>query len=243
MKRSMVFALAVAAALSAAGYAVAHGNDGKSIKAVTATFSATSTSKVDSRSCTTSDGKTLVITDATYTGTASGDPDLTGAATVRARSAVNTTDGVGTVSGSIRIDVSGSDTRADFTSVYQGGHIGGLAVGNAHDPRARLIANLSADFSSAGGFTNGKLGASAGGGAVEVAPGRCQTVRQVKEQSRANGLVTAVSSTSITVAGLTCAVPAELQSQVTGLTVGSRVDIRCSFANGASTLVSVKKRK
>src|SRR4051794_1396772 len=138
MKRSMVFALAVVAALTVAGYAVATGTDGKSIKAVTATFSATSASRVDTRTCTTSDGKTLVITDATYTGTASGDPDLTGAATVRARSAINTTDGVGTVSGSLRIDVSGSDTRADFTSVYQGGHIAGLAAGYAHDPRARL---------------------------------------------------------------------------------------------------------
>jgi hypothetical protein len=38
----------------------------------------------------------------------------------------------------------------------------------------QVLANLSADFSSAGGFTNGKLGGgTAGGSAVELGPGKC----------------------------------------------------------------------
>lgn|SRR5262245_61076289 len=243
MKRTLIVAATGLAALATASYAVAHGSDGsKTAKAVAGTFTATTASRVETRTCTTADGKTIVMTEGTYTGTATGDPDLTGAATLRARSTINTTDNVGTVSGSLRIDVaSGPDTRAEFSTVYQGGHVAGLAAGRAHDPSAKLIGNLSADFASASGFTNGKIGGgTAGGIAVELGPNHCEKVREVKERTEAKGIVTAVSSTSITVAGLTCVVPASLASQVAGLTVGSRAEIKCSFQNGANTLVRVE---
>ena len=115
------------------------------------TFAATSASKVQTRTCTTTDGKTLVTTNVVYTGTASGDADLTGAATLRAHSTINPTDNIGVVSGTLRIDVaSGRDTQAQFDAVFSGGQIAGLAVGHAHAPAARLVANLSAGFTASG---------------------------------------------------------------------------------------------
>jgi hypothetical protein len=247
LKRTFMLVAAAVVALTAAGYAVAHGFDGaKTVKAVTGTFTATTASRVETRTCTTSDGKTLVITNGKYTGTSSGDADLTGPATLEARSTINTTDAVGVVSGALRIDTaSGEDAKARFDAVYQSGHIAGLASGYAHeDPRVKLLANLSADFTAAGGFANGKLGGTTGGAAVELGPGKCERSQKVKENTQASGTVTAVSSTSITVAGLTCAVPADLQSVVAGLTVGARAEIRCSLVNGVNTLVkgSGKKR-
>jgi hypothetical protein len=120
MKRTLVLASTALVALVATGFAVGKGLDGnsKSARAVTGTFTATTASKVQTRTCTTTDGKTLVTTNGTYTGTATGDADLTGNATLRATSLINTTDNIGVVSGSLRIDVaSGRDTQAQFDAV------------------------------------------------------------------------------------------------------------------------------
>jgi hypothetical protein len=246
MKRTLVLASTALVALVATGLAVGHGLDGnsKNARAVTGTFTATTASKVQTRTCTTIDGKTLVTTNGTYTGIAAGDADFTGNATLHATSLINTTDNIGLVSGTLRIDVaSGRDTQAQFSTVYSGGQIAGLATGHAHEPAARLVANLSAGFTGSGGFTNGKLGGgTAGGAAVETGPGRCQSTKTVKESSEAKGLVTAVSSTSITVAGLTCAVPASLQSKVATLTTGSHAEIKCSLVSGVNTLTRVEKK-
>ena len=245
MKRTVVLGATIVLALAAAGLALGNGIDGgKTAKAVTGTFTATTASKVDTRTCTTADGQTLVSTNGTYTGTAAGDPDLTGAATIQARSTINTTDGIGVVSGSLRIDVSaGADTRANFDAVYAGGQVAGLASGHAHDPQVALLANLSSAFTASGGFSSGKLGGTTGGAAVEVRPGRCAPAATVKETSRASGTITAASSASITVAGLTCAVPATLAAKVAALTTGGRAEIRCSLVSGVNTLVSVDAKK
>jgi hypothetical protein len=245
MKRSFVLAAAAAAALVVAGIAVAHGIDAKNARAVAGTFTATTASRVETKTCTTEDGKTLAIASGTYTGTSTGDADLTGALTIRAKSVLNTTDNVGVVSGSLRIDVAaGRDTHATFETVYGAGAVAGLAVGRAHDPSAQLIANLSAGFTSSGGFTSGKLGGgTAGGAAVELGPGRCKPTSVVRERSEAKGTVSAVSSTSITVAGLTCVVPTSLQSKLTGVTVGSRAEIRCELINGANTLTRIELKR
>ena len=244
MQRTLILISSVVVALAATGYAVAQGFDGaKSVKSVTATFNATTASNVQTQTCTTSDGKTIVTTNGRYTGTASGDPDLTGPMTLDARSTINTTDNIGVVSGTLRIDVAGSDTRAHFDAVVSGGQLAGLANGGAHDPHVSLLANLSSGFTAAGGFTGGKLGGTSGGGAVEVGPGKCDHVSTVKEQSHASGTVSAVSSTSITVAGLTCAVPASLQSALAALTVGAHADIQCSLVSNANTLVRANVKR
>ena len=128
MKRTLVLASTALVALVATGLAVGHGLDGntKSARAVTGPFTATTASRVETRTCTTTDGKALVTTNGTYSGTATGDPDLTGNATLRANSLINTTDNIGVVSGTLRIDLAaGRDTQAQFDAVYTAGQIAG----------------------------------------------------------------------------------------------------------------------
>ena len=246
MKRALVLTSTALVALVATGFAVGHGLDGntKSARGVAGAFTATNATKVQTRTCTTTDGKTLVSTNGLYTGTATGDADLTGNATVRASSLINTTDNIGVVSGTLKIDVaSGRDTQAQFNAVYSGGAIAGLATGHAHDPAAKLVANLSAGFTGSGGFTSGKIGGgTTGGAAVELGPGRCQSTKPINERSEAKGIIVAISSSSITVAGLTCAVPANLQAKVAGLAVNGRAEIKCSLINAVNTLTRVEAK-
>jgi hypothetical protein len=243
--RKVILAAVGVLALVAAGVAVAHGIDGaKTAKAVTGTFAASS-SNVSSRSCTTNDGKTLTITNGRYTGTASGDPDLSGPITLVARSVVNG-DGVGTVNGAFRINVpSGPDTRGAFSTVYDHGTIVGLAVGRAHDPSASLVANVSATFAP-GSFTGGKLGGgTAAGSAVEIGPGKCApTTKPTPEKSEARGTISAISATSITVAGLTCAIPSAVSAEVNAkFHQNDRAEIQCTVQNGQNTLTRIEKHR
>jgi hypothetical protein len=244
MRKLMLLAAGLVA-LATAGIAVAHGIVGaKSAKAVAGTFAATTASKTETRSCTTTDAKTIEVTHGRWTGTAAGDADLTGPLVVEAKSTINTTDGVGVVVGRFRIDVaSGRDTSAGFSAVYDHGKLAGLAVGKAHEPSARLIANISAAFTTATGFSDGKIGASSGGSAVELGPARCTSSKAPSEHSEARGTVSAVSSSSITVAGLTCAVPSSLATKVADVKVNDRAEIRCSLISGTNTLVRFEKKR
>lgn len=238
--RKLIYPAVAVFALLAAGYAVANGVNAQDAKSVAGSFAATAAS-TSTRTCTTADNKTIAVTTGRYTGTAIGDPDLAGAITLRARSVVDQTDGVGTVTGSLRIDVSsGRDTLAAFSAVYDHGKIAGLAAGRAHDPGARLLANLSAGFDAASGFTDGKLGGTSGGGAVEIVAGRCKTTKPVAEHSTARGTVSAVSGDSITVAGLTCDVPSDLASKVATFKTGDRAEIRCTLTSGKNTLTHIQ---
>jgi hypothetical protein len=242
--RKFIFAAVALVALVTTSFAVAHGIEGaKSAKAVAGTFNATGTSTA-SRTCTTTDGKTIVVTDGKYTGVAAGDPDLTGPITLRARSVVNTTDNIGTVEGRFSIDVAnGKNTDGSYSAVYSGGAIAGLAVGKAHQPNAKLLANLSATFSAASGFTGGKLGGgTAGGSAVEVGPGSCKPAKPTAEKSEAHGTITALSTTSITVAGLTCAIPADKSADVNAkFHQNDTAEIHCSLVSGTNTLTKIDK--
>jgi hypothetical protein len=185
MRKLLIVAVSVLA-LATAGLAVAKGLKGtKSMKVVAGTFAATTASHVDTKTCTTSDGKTIVASHGKYTGAATGDPDLTGNITLDVHSVLNTTDNVGVVEGKLKIDVvSGKDTKAHFEAVYDQGTLAGLARGQAHDPGMQVLANLSAGFSSAGGFTDGKLGGSAGGSAVEFGPGKCEPSKASHEAEK-----------------------------------------------------------
>jgi hypothetical protein len=237
-KLTLVFAMVIA--LVVAGLAVAHGSDGtKSATAVAGTFTAATAANVETSTCTTSDGKAIATTRATYTGTAAGSPDLTGPITLKVRSLINTTDNVGVVSGSFRIDTAAAkDTKAEFAAVYDKGKLGGLAEGRVQDNNVQLLANLSAAFTAATGFADGKLGgATTGGSAVELGPGKCASTK--KETSSARGAVSAVSATSITVAGLTCAVPATFATQIAAVKVNDQLSIRCSLVNNVNTLAKI----
>jgi hypothetical protein len=241
--RKLILPAVLVAALSAASYAVAGGGFGAASNptAVAATFSATQT-KTSTRTCTTSDNRTIVVTDGTYTGSATGDPALTGAIMLRARSVVDTTNNVGLVTGRFGIDNSGTpNTRGAFEAVYSAGHVGGLAAGRAGSPHTALVANLSADFDPSTGFANGKLGGGAtGGNAVELTPKACNQSGQptTHERSSAHGTVSAISSTSITVAGLTCNLP-QGSDVPTKVKQGDVVTIQCELSNGANTLTKI----
>jgi hypothetical protein len=241
--RKVTLVLTVAVALVVTGLAVAKGLNGgtKSATAVAGTFAATTASNVQTQTCTTADGKTIATTKATYTGTAAGAVGLAGAATLRVHALINTTDDVGTVSGTLKIDTAADkNTAAQFNAVYDHGKLAGLASGHAQP--SKLLANLSAGYTAAGGFTDGKLGGgTAGGSGVLLGPGKCASVK--KESSSAHGAVSAVSPTSITVAGLTCDVPASLATQVADVKVNDRIEIRCTLVSGKNTLVKVSKKK
>jgi len=242
--RKLTLVSTVLVALVVAGLAVAKGLDGtKSAASVAGTFTATTASNVQTRTCTTSDGKSIAVTTGTYTGTAAGAADLAGHATLKVHSLINTTDDVGAVSGTLRIDTAADkNTAAQFNAVYDHGKLAGLASGHSKDQPAKLLANLSAGFSAAGGFTDGKLGGgTAGGSAVLLGPGKCQS--EAKESSSAHGAVSAVSATSITVAGLTCAVPASFATQIAAVKVGDRLEIRCTLVSGANTLAKISGNK
>ena len=241
--RKLTYTAVALIALVVTNYAVADGIEGaKSATAVAGVFGA-SAGKTSTRTCTTTDGKTIVVTDGTYTGAATGDADLTGPITLRARSVVNTTDNVGVVTGSFSIDVAaGRNTRATYSAVYDHGAIAGLAGGKAHGPNARLIANLSATFAAATGFTNGKLGGgTSGGSAVELGAGSCKPSQTPAEKSDARGTITALSPTSITVAGLVCAIPSATSAEVNAkFKLTDEVEIKCALVSGTPTLVQIE---
>jgi hypothetical protein len=238
--RRIILASVAGLVLVVAGVAVAHGFDGKAVKQVSATFSATATSNLRTSTCAGSDG-TYAKSVATYTGAAtSTEPSLNGPARIEAASFVNTTTGVGTVWGNARIDTASGRTSFSFEGVLTHGSVVGLASGHSRRPGARLLANFSADFSAAGGFGNGKIGGTAAGDAVLITPGGCHPPKPPKpERVKARGAISAVSSTSITVAGVTCGVPSHLAGKVGGLHTGDVVSIECDVANGTSTLRNV----
>jgi hypothetical protein len=239
--KNLAFAAAAVAALVAAGAAVAHGIDGgsKSITPVSGTFTATTIHGSSTQTCTSSTGKTIASTKATYTGTASGSPDLTGTATIAARATIDTTDDVGTVTGTLKV----GKTSSHFSAVYDHGAIAGTASGHGATPHTQLLANVSASYSPTAGLTGGKIGGgTSGGSAVELAPGGCAPSHATKEETSVHGTVTASSSTSITVAGLTCAVPATLGAPVLiNYHVGARAKIACKLVDGVETLVKIDK--
>jgi hypothetical protein len=233
------------AALVTTSVAVAHGIEGaKTAKAVAATFSA-SAGTTTSRTCTTTDGKTITVTDGKYTGTSAGDTDLAGAITLRVRSVINTTDKVGTVNGAFRIELSGRDTVGAFSTVYDNGAIAGLTTARAHDPGAKIVGNLSATFDPASGFASGSKigGGTSGGSAVELGRGSCKPTQTHPELVAARGAISALSTASITVAGLTCNLPSNKSADINAkFKTGDNVEIRCEFASSANTLTRIEKR-
>lgn len=242
--RPIVLATCAAAAVAAAGVAVAGSIGTSAIKPVTATFAATTVLGSKVRTCTTPAG-TLTVTALDLSGsTASSDPALNGSARIRLTAVVDTAKQAGVVEGVLRIDTHGArDTIARLDGVYANGRVHGLLRGSAERPFQRLAANVSADFSASTGLTNGRIGDTvAGGGAVLVQPGRCPA-EAAREKVEATGTVSAVSDTSITVAGVSCSVPASLVEEVRKVKVADRVRISCRSENGQLVLTEIVGRK
>jgi hypothetical protein len=242
--RKLILPAVLVATLVSAGIAVANGGlgvGGSNPTAVAATFGATQT-KTSTRTCTTSDNRTIVVTDGTYTGTAAGEATLAGAMTIHARSVIDTTNKVGLVTGQFRIDTSGQpNARGAFQAVYSAGQIAGLATGRAGAAHTSLVANLSAGFDPSTGFADGsKLGGgTSGGNAVELTPKACkQTSKPTHERSSAHGAISAISTGSITVAGLTCDLPSGSDVS-TKYHQNDVVTIECELSNGHNTLTKI----
>jgi len=244
--RKLIWIATAVLALAGVGMAVAQACDSGSVSAVSATFTATSAGSVKTSTCTAADG-TYAKTDAEYTGTAaSSEPSLNGPVTIDARSLINTTTGYGVVTGSMRFGNGGDNAGTHFEAVYSNGNIAGFAEGNSHNPQSELLANLSGAYSATGGFTNGMLGGgTSGGSAVLVSQGGCRPVPAPRPDTiKVHGAVSAVSSTSITAAGVTCSIPTSLQAVVAGLnlTTGSEVDMKCTASSGTNTLAGISTR-
>jgi hypothetical protein len=238
--RRLIWITAAGFALLGAGIAVAHEGGSKSVKQVSATFTATTANDVRTSSCTGTDNVTYTSTRGHWTGSASGDPTLTGNATLDAQLLVNSS-GDGFVSGRLRIDGT-NHTSAWFDGVISGGtHIAGLAEGHGSAPWNKLVANLSADWSSSGGFVNGKLGGgTAGGNAVVLTSGGCRPAAPPKPETiEAKGTL-AVGNGTVTVAGVTCTVSSNLLPAVQKVQAGARVEIKCTSASGTNTLVHIE---
>ena len=80
---------------------------------------------------------------------------------------------------------------------------------------------------------------------MEIQPGRCRAAKPVSEHSEARGTISALSTTSITVGGLTCTIPAgaTLAAQLAKFKLGGQASIRCTLVNGQNTLTSISGAK
>ncbi len=248
--RRISLLMAAGLLLVGAGVAVAHGFDSNALKQVGATsFTATTASDLRSSTCTGATGS-YTKSRGTYTGSVtSTEAALNGPAKIDASSLVNTTTGVGIVSGEVRIDTAnGGRTSAHFEGVLTHGSVVGLAEGgtrSGHEgDKVALLGNFSADYSAAGGFSNGKLGGTASGDAVLISRGGCSAPKPSRpEHIKARGAITAASPTLITVAGVTCNVPASLQGAVAKVKVNDVVEIECDVANATNTLTKLSGRE
>jgi hypothetical protein len=176
MHRKPLAALAAALSLLAlAGIAFAQGGSPSSIQSTSATFMATTVAGSKSDTCTGTDG-TYTRTRARYTGTAtSTDARLSGAIEVRANTVYNADTKLGVVDGSYRIKTAAGHTNGHFRAVDTDGSLAGFADGNAAktEPHAKLLANLSASFDPATGFSAANLGSGNSTDTAVFVSGKC----------------------------------------------------------------------
>ncbi len=161
MRRIILAAVGVAA-LAAGAIAVA-GPPGSGTTAVSGTFTATTVTKLTTRTCTGPDGS-YQFTDAQYAGTAtSTDSHLSGPVTIHAHTVYNTTKNLGTVRGDLRIDTTGpGQTKAKLVAVDSSGTLSGSVSGHA-GPDTSLMGTLSGSLNPATGFASGSIGTGASG--------------------------------------------------------------------------------
>jgi hypothetical protein len=143
-----------------------------------ADFTATTPTNVHTHTCTGSDG-TYQDTNAVYTGSAtSSDSRLAGTLTIHAHSVVNTTSGLGWVTGDYRVKNAQGNTHGKIRAALAGGNAVGALTGNAGRPDSKLVASFWSPFSQSGGFNGGKLGSGSFSGAgVLFTHGRCDAPR------------------------------------------------------------------
>jgi hypothetical protein len=174
MPRKPLAALAASVTvLALAGIALAHDQGPSTTQPVTATFSATTVSHLESSTCTGADG-TYTQTKATYSGdSTSADPRLAGSLTIHAKSLYNTTTNLGYVEGKFRVENASGHADGKLAAVDTAGALAGFINGKVKNPKAKLFANFSATFDQATGFTAGQLGSGSSPDTAIVAAGSC----------------------------------------------------------------------
>jgi hypothetical protein len=193
-RRLISLALAAVLALALAGIAIAHGGGGQPQKTeqVQATFTATPVAdKTHTKQCTGVDG-TYAITKSTATGTATGDERLSGNITIKSKSVVNTTTGLGWTEGLVATrDAATNKLKgvSGFAAVItEGSKLEGLVTGNVKNPatsgstkakgghghrfRSNLLANFSATVAQDGSIA-GELGTGDGANTAIVHGNPC----------------------------------------------------------------------
>jgi hypothetical protein len=227
-KKIMWLGLAGALALVTAGLAVAAKRATGTTDAAIA-FSATAGDDAKTRTCIGTDG-TYSISRAAYTGTVSSGLYAGGSVSVKLQTTVNTTEGTGVAKGTVAIRKDDQlQAKANLVGVVDGGSLTGVLTGRdvRGEDRGRLIANYAATLGA------GTLALTAGdGSAANEAIVFGGTGCERRTTSGATGDVSAISSTSITVAtsggNVTCSLSAEQGARLADrIEVGDRVTISC----------------
>jgi hypothetical protein len=170
------------AALGACGIAAAD-SDLSGATLASATFYANTLSgSASSQTCTTSNSNSIQVTDATFTGTASSttDPSLNGPLTIKVRSVYDSTTNAGSLWASFSVTNSSVSPPASFngqlTAVDDNGSVQGLLSGY-QGGGVQLLGNVTASFSSTGGFSSsgspGSIGSGTGTNTAIVSSGTC----------------------------------------------------------------------
>jgi hypothetical protein len=182
-----LIALAVAGVLVFAGVAIAK-HVAASVDTVSATFIATTVSDRWTKTCTGADG-TYEVTHANYTGTAtSADARLNGNIALHVHSVYNTNENLGWVSARVRV-WDGDDrpkAKGHLRAVNVNGQLEGLLSGHVRGPHGKLLGNVSAAYTSAGGFTTGALGSGSTANTAIVHAGRCPGPNPAAAAARAD---------------------------------------------------------
>lgn len=245
--RRIIIPILVALAATLAGVAVAHEGGSSGVKAVSATFTATTAARAETRACTGVDGAYEIVK-ATYAGTAtSAESSLTGPVELKVTSVYNTTAKIGWLEGRLKIGEGESRSNAKLWAVNTNGALDGFVYGEAGHRDSALLGSLTAGWTSSGGFTDGKLGTGSSTNAAVLAGKPC-TGKPVGSSVRltVKGTVDAVSDTSISVqprdggAVQTCAIGAT--SERPAVVKGDSVEMLCAQIGSAWVLVKAKKR-
>ena len=207
MRKTLIVAIAAAVALVTAAVALAVVYTASGVSAATATFS---TDKVALRtaSCTGTDGKAFTITRGHYTGVATfvaPAAELSGPLTIDAHTTYSTTDGLGYVEGSFRVQDGRHDPNrlgGRFTGTLKGTQLVGFLTASARGHHARVLGNLSATFVPATGFTAGAIGSTSSTAVLAVIAGpTCPKAKpEAEARSRArrvDGKVSAIGDGSV----------------------------------------------
>jgi hypothetical protein len=179
----------IAVACTGVAVAIAAGHPA-TIKSVDATFTATTIKNRTVQTCTGDNGDSYEVTHATYTGESSSDESrLDGPIEIRVKSIYNTTKDLGSLEGNVKVKKPehGDKAHGKLSAVNTDGTLEGFLKGGVHDPGGKLFANASAGFTSAGGFTDGKLGTGSATNTAIIFSGGCPRAEGPKGPKGATG--------------------------------------------------------